>query len=72
MSDYSPYQDVNNEKKKPISFDVLLRRFFREIQQSRILSEARLRRFHVKKISRRIKRNSAQRKAVIRKIRRGY
>lgn len=53
-------------------FEVLLRRFFREVQQSRILSEAKKRRFHDKDISRTEKRAIARRKAAIKKIKRGY
>lgn len=53
-------------------FEVLLRRFFREVQQSRILSEAKKKRFHSKDISRTEKRVIARRKAAVKRIKRGY
>ncbi len=54
------------------SFEVLLRRFFRDVQQSGILTEAKKRRFFEKDMSRRLKRNVAQRKAERKRITRGY
>ncbi|OGD67809.1 hypothetical protein A3F08_01440 [Candidatus Berkelbacteria bacterium RIFCSPHIGHO2_12_FULL_36_9] len=53
-------------------FEVLMRRFFREVQQSRILSEAKKRRHFSKDISRTEKRVIARRKAVVKRIKRGY
>ncbi|MBI4032412.1 30S ribosomal protein S21 [Candidatus Berkelbacteria bacterium] len=54
------------------SFDVVLRKFFREVQQSRVLSEVKKRRFHTKDVSRRLRRISARRKAVRKRAKRGY
>ena len=54
------------------SFEVILRRFFRDVQQSGILSETKRRRFHRKDISRDKRREGARRKAEIRRIKRGY
>lgn len=63
---------TNVEAKEGESFDVLLRRFFRDVQQSGILSEIKRRRFFEKEISRRKRRESARRKVERRKIKRGY
>ncbi|AKM81823.1 TPA: 30S ribosomal protein S21 [Candidatus Berkelbacteria bacterium] len=54
------------------SFDVMLRRFFRDVQQSGILTEIKKRKFHAKEISRDKRRVSARRKAEVRKLKRGY
>ena len=54
------------------SFEVTLRRFFRDVQQSGILTEIKKRRFRDKEASREKKRVSARRKAEIRRIKRGY
>lgn len=54
------------------SFDVVLRRFFREVQQSRILSEVKKRRYHYKDPSRKIRRQTAMRKAAAKRAKRGY
>lgn len=54
------------------NFDVMLRRFFRDVQQSGVLTEIKKRRFRSKDISRTKRRVSARRKAEIRKIKRGY
>jgi len=53
-------------------FEVMLRRFFREVQQSGILSEVKKRRFHEKPLSRGKKREIATRKAARRRWKRGY
>jgi len=62
----------NNRYEKSESFEVTLRRFFRDVQQSGILTEIKKRRFRDKDISRVKRRVSARRKAEIRKIKRGY
>ena len=54
------------------SFEVTLRRFFRDVQQSGILTEIKKRRFRDKEVSREKKRVAARRKAQIRRIKRGY
>lgn len=54
------------------NFDVMLRRFFRDVQQSGILTEIKKRRFRSKDVSRTKKRVSARRKAENRRIKRGY
>lgn len=66
-------KDFNRSKKNGTpGFEVQLRKFFRDVQQSRILSEAKKRRFHTKDISRTEKRNIARHKAMIKKLKRGY
>ncbi|HEY1074378.1 MAG TPA: 30S ribosomal protein S21 [Patescibacteria group bacterium] len=54
------------------NFEVVLRRFFREVQQSGILTEAKRKRFFEKDTSRKLKRTIAQRKADRKRITRGY
>ncbi|PIP21620.1 MAG: 30S ribosomal protein S21, partial [Candidatus Nealsonbacteria bacterium CG23_combo_of_CG06-09_8_20_14_all_40_13] len=44
------------EREREEPFEVILRKFFREVQQSKILSEVKKRRFREKKISRETKR----------------
>lgn len=53
-------------------FEVMLRRFFRDVQQSGILTEIKRRRFREKDLSRKILREVARRKAARKKIKRGY
>lgn len=53
-------------------FEVLLRRFLREVQQSGILTDAKKRRYFEKDQSRRLKRLVARRKSERRRIKRGY
>ncbi|OGD55996.1 30S ribosomal protein S21 [Candidatus Berkelbacteria bacterium RBG_13_40_8] len=62
----------NRERGKGENFDVTLRRFFRDVQQSGILTEIKKRKFHSKEVSRDKRRISARRKAQVRKIKRGY
>ena len=54
------------------SFEVTLRRFFRDVQQSGILTEIKKRRFRDKNVSREKRRVAARRKVQIRRIKRGY
>ncbi|EKD56388.1 MAG: hypothetical protein ACD_58C00206G0007 [uncultured bacterium] len=64
-----------NEERKPrqtAGLEVIMRRFFREVQQSRILSDAKRRRYFSKDISREQKREIARRKTYIKKLKRGY
>lgn len=60
------------EKKKTESFDVMLRRFFRDVQQSGILTEIKKRRYQEKKLSRTRMREIARRKSARKKVKRGY
>lgn len=53
-------------------FEVMLRRFFRDVQQSGILTEIKKRRFREKDISRKILRAAARRKTARKKIKRGF
>ena len=62
----------NNDYKRSEPFEVMLRRFFRDVQQSGILTEIKKRRFREKGLSREILRASARRKAARKKIKRGY
>ncbi|MEK7142894.1 MAG: 30S ribosomal protein S21 [Patescibacteria group bacterium] len=66
----SVYQRKNYQQGEP--FEVMLRRFFRDIQQSGLLTEIKKRRFREKSISREKIRESARRKMVRKKIKRGY
>lgn len=52
--------------------EVVLRRFFRDVQQSDIMTEIKARREFVKGPSRNARRKAAQGKAVRRKVKRGY
>lgn len=64
-----------NDERKPRqsgSLEVALRKFFREVQQSRILSEAKRRRYFSKDLTRSQKRDIARRKTYIKKLKRGY
>ena len=63
---------VLESKKKSESFDVMLRRFFRDVQQSGVLTEIKKRRYQEKKLSRTRLREIARRKAARKKIKRGY
>lgn len=60
------------ENKRTESFDVMLRRFFRDIQQSGILTDIKKRRYHEKKLSRTRLREIARRKSARKKVKRGY
>lgn len=64
------YED-KPRRSKP-NAQVLVRRFFREVQHSRLLSEAKNRRFFSKDPSRTARRISARRQAMIKKLKRGY
>ncbi len=63
---------IEVRRKGEEKFEILLRRFNREVQQSGILTTARTKRFFEKEINRSQKRKSAIRKNVIRKLKRGY
>ncbi len=60
------------EKRKVESFDVMLRRFFRDVQQSGVLTEIKKRRYKEKKLSRDRVREIARRKSIRKKAKRGY
>lgn len=62
----------NQRTRSNPSSDVIVRRFFREVQQNRILSEAKKRRFRERELTRTEKRVIARRKAYVRKRKRGY
>lgn len=53
-------------------FEVLLRRFNREIQQSGLMTEVKRRRFREKELSKTLRRKIAVVKAQRRKVKRGY
>lgn len=63
---------IEVKRKGEEKFDVLLRRFNREVQQSGILTVAKTKRFFEKDANRGEKRKSAIRKSAIRKLKRGY
>lgn len=56
MAEYS-------EEKKALPVEVVLRRFFRDVQQSNIMTEIKRRRFFEKKLTRFKRRQSAQARA---------
>jgi len=58
--------------KRSESPDVAIRRFFREVQLSGILTEAKKRRYREKDPSRRKRRESAKRKAIRNEFKRGW
>ena len=53
-------------------FEVMLRRFFRDVQQSGVLTEMKKRRFRERVLTRERIREAARRKTARRKIKRGY
>ncbi|MDO8686768.1 MAG: 30S ribosomal protein S21 [Candidatus Berkelbacteria bacterium] len=71
MQDRNYTRDDSRERGSE-NFEVTLRRFFRDVQQSGILTEVKKRRYLSKDVSRAKKRVSARRKAQVRKIKRGY
>lgn len=71
MQDRNYTRDDSREGRSE-NFEVTLRRFFRDVQQSGILTEVKKRRYRSKDVSRAKKRVSARRKAQVRKIKRGY
>lgn len=67
---YQTSEAPRRERKE--GFESLLRRFFRDVQQSGILTEVKKRRYFSKDISRRAKREIASRKAARKRMKRGY
>lgn len=63
---------IEVKRKGEEKFEILLRRFNREVQQSGILTIAKNKRFFEKDLNRSSKRKSAIRKNLIRKLKRGY
>jgi len=63
---------IEVKRKGEEKFDVMLRRFNREVQQSGILTVAKTKRYFEKELNRSMRRKSAIRKNVIRKLKRGY
>lgn len=59
-------------KERSISPEVQLRRFFREVQQSELLTEIKRRRYFEKKLSRNARRVVAHGKEQRRREKRGY
>lgn len=60
------------KRKEKEGFEVLLRRFFRDVQQSGVLTEIKKRRYFTKDVSRIKKRDTAHRKAVRKRAKQGY
>ncbi|MEK7096427.1 MAG: 30S ribosomal protein S21 [Patescibacteria group bacterium] len=60
------------KKKGEEKFDVMLRRFNREVQQSGVLTVAKTKRYHEQEPNRLQRRKSAIRKSAIRQSKRGY
>lgn len=63
---------IEVKRKGEEKFEIMLRRFNREVQQSGVLTLAKTKRFFEKEVNRGEKRKSAIRKNVIRKLKRGY
>ena len=63
---------IEIKKKNGERFDVMLRRFNREVQQSGIMTVAKENRYFEKEPNRRAKRNSAIRRSKIQVQKRGY
>jgi ribosomal protein S21 len=63
---------VLEDNRRSQSFDVMLRRFFRDVQQSGILTDIKKRRYREKKITRTRQREIARRKSARRKVKRGF
>lgn len=63
---------IEVKRKGDEKFDVLLRRFNREVQQSGILTIAKTKRYFTSELNRSQRRKSAIRKNIIRKLKRGY
>ena len=63
---------IEVKRKGEEKFDVMLRRFNREVQQSGVLTVAKTKRFFENEINRSQRRKSAIRKNIIRKLKRGY
>lgn len=63
---------IEVKRKGDEKFDVLLRRFNREVQQSGTLTVAKTRRYFEKDLNRSMRRRAAVRRNVIRKLKRGY
>ncbi len=59
-------------KERSMSPEVQLRRFFREVQQSDIMTEIKRRRYFEKKPSRNARRSAAHGKEIRRREKRGY
>ena len=69
---FDRYPERGDRSDRGDNFDVTLRRFFRDVQQSGLLTEIKKRKFRSKDISREKRRVSARHKAVIRRMKRGY
>lgn len=63
---------IEVKRKNEERFDVMLRRFNREVQQSGIMSTAKKNRFFEKDLNRNLRRQSSIRKAKIQSSKRGY
>ncbi len=63
---------IEVRRKGEEKFEIMLRRFNREVQQSGILTVAKTKRFFEKELNRSERRKSAIRKSQIRKNKRGY
>jgi len=61
-----------DDRRKRAETGVIMRKFYRDVQQNRILSEAKKKLFVQRDISRTERRTSAIRKAKIKRIIRGY
>lgn len=65
-------EDYRDNRRKGIPFEVIFRRFIREVQLSGILTLAKENRFKRKKPNRRLRREAGLRREKRQKIKRGY
>lgn len=63
-------EEQSRERSLPV--EVVLRRFFRDVQQSEIMTEIKRRRYFEKKPTRFKRRQAAQVRSSRRKVKRGY
>ena len=63
---------MEDNRNKRSQTGAVLRKFYRDVQQNRILSEAKQKQFVGRKVSRVERRTSAIRKARIKRVLRGY
>jgi ribosomal protein S21 len=72
MSEVETRERTDRPERTGMSAEVLLRRFFRDIQQSELMTEIKRRRYFEKKPSRNFRRRAAVGKEARRRLKRGY
>jgi ribosomal protein S21 len=64
--------NMQDDRRKKVETAIMMRKFYRDVQQNKILSEAKKKLSIERKVSRTQRRASAIRKSNIKKIVRGY